>query len=232
MAAVYQHQLHAHHTHRSHPVRWALVILLVLAGLTVYGLRQLKSDTHITKAKTITKHLGTNDNTQTFREGYYTIALPKGWQFMSKQVDLYTIYHFRSALPGEDGNRMLDVYEDSNLPNFAENRMLPVTATPEGGLTTDASLVSDNCTQYTIGSLAGRPTVGAPAKWQGITFLCDVGNTLRNVVGTGSTDGLNTVIVKTVTSPPHHYFFTYTDNNSKPDFSIFTKALISFKLVQ
>lgn len=232
MSTVYQHQLHAHKTHRSHPVRWLIIVVLILGGGIWWGLKQLKPDTQITQAKVVTKKLETNDQTVTFHEGAFSIDLPKGWQFMSKQVDIYTIYHFRSALPGEDGNRLIDVYEDSDLPNFAENRMLPVTATEDGGLSTDASLISDNCTAYTIGSLATQKTVAAPAKWQDIQFLCDVGNTLRNVVGTGSTDGLNRVNVKTATSRPHHYFFTYTDNNYKPDFTVFTKAINSFKVVE
>jgi hypothetical protein len=57
-------------------------------------------------------------------------------------------------------------------------------------------------------------------------------NPLRNTVGTGSKDGLNTVIVQSPTSRPHHYFFTYTENNDKPNYNIFSAALNSFKLTE
>ena len=151
---------------------------------------------------------------------------------MNKHQSIYTIYQFKSTGPGYAGNRSLDIFEDSSLPNFAVNRMLPVTPNEEGGLTTDASLVSDNCSAYTTGPTTGRKTIAEPAKWQGIDFLCDMGNTLRNVVGTGSKDGLNTVIVQTPTSRPHHYFFVYTEGNDKPDYSFFVNAINSFKVIE
>ncbi|CAN5148025.1 hypothetical protein BH09PAT3_BH09PAT3_1880 [soil metagenome] len=232
MSTVYQHQLHAHKTHRSHVLRWTVIVLLILGGGIAYGLHSLKPNTTTTKAATVTKKLEANTATQTFFKGAFSIALPKGWQFMSKQQDIYTVYHFKSALPGEDGNRSIDIYEDSSLPTFPVNRMLPVTADEEGHLTTDASLVSDNCTAYTTGATTNLQKIGQMAKWQGIEFMCDMGNTLRNVVGTGSKDGINTVTVKTATSTPHHYFFTYTDNNFKPDYSIYAAAINSFKVIE
>lgn len=231
MSTVYQHQLHAHKTRRPHPWRW-LALILVLTGTGLwYGLNQLESDTVLSTPKTIVKEIDVDSAVDSYQKGAFSIDLPKGWQFMSKYENVYTIYRFKSTLSGDPGNRTIDVYEDSNLPNFAVNRMVPVVATETGGLVTDTAQVSENCTAYTTGNLSG-PTVGKTAKWQGIEFLCDMGNTLRNVVGTGSTDGLNTVNVKTPTSRNHKYFFTYTDNNINPDFGIFIKALNSFKVIE
>jgi hypothetical protein len=232
MSTVYQHQLHAHKTHRAHPWRWGILSVLVLTGLVIGGLQFLKPETQISSAKKVTKTLSTETATQTFTKGTFSIDLPKGWQFTSKQQDIYTIYHFKSALAGEDGNRMLDVYEDSSLPNFAVNRMIPVTATEQGGLTTDASLVSDNCSAYTTGTTTARKEIGQIARWQGIDFMCDMANTLRNTVGSGSKDGINTVVLQTPTSRPHRYFFAYTDNNIRPDYNIFANALNSFELTE
>ena len=65
-----------------------------------------------------------------------------------------------------------------------------------------------------------------------VEFLCDMANPQRNVVGTGSTDGLNTVKVSDQMGTQHRYFITYTENNSKPDYSIFIAAINSFKLAQ
>lgn len=231
MSTVYQHQLHAHKTHRPRRLRW-LFLILALIGLGVWwGLNQLKPETTISAPKTVTKEIDVDAAVDTYQKGAFSIELPKGWQFMNKYQNIYTIYRFKSTLSGDAGNRTLDVYEDSNLPNFAVNRMVPVVANEQGGLTTDTSLVSDNCSAYTTGTLSG-PSVGKIAKWQGIEFLCDMGNTLRNVVGTGSKDGLNTVKIKTATSREHRYFLTYTDNNINPDFSIFTKAINSFKVIE
>jgi hypothetical protein len=231
MPTVYQHQLHAHKTRRPHPWRWLFILVVLGGGGIWYGLSQLESETFVSAPETVTKQIDVDAAVDSYQKGAFSIELPKGWQFMSKEQNIYTIYRFRSTLSGDAGNRFIDIYEDSELPKFAINRMVPVVANEQGGLTTDTSQVSENCTAYTTGTLSGS-TVGKTAKWQGIEFNCDMGNTLRNVVGTGSKDGLNTVFVKTPTSRQHKYFFTYTDNNITPDFSIFTKALNSFKVIE
>jgi hypothetical protein len=232
MSTVYQHQLHAHKPRRRIRKRWLAVAAVAVACGVGYGLYSLKPDTQIKNATPTVRSVKKEANLQTFRRGTFSIDLPAGWQFTAKQQDLYTIYHFRSALPGEQGNRLLDVYEDSSLPNFAINRMLPVAATDDGGLVAESGQVSDNCAAYTTGATTGRTTVGQTAKWQGIEFLCDMANPQRNVVGTGSTDGLNTVKVSDQMGTQHRYFITYTENNSKPDYSIFIAAINSFKLAQ
>ena len=208
MSTVYQHQLHAHKPRRRLRKRWlGLAAVVVIAGIS-YALFSLKPDTQIKNAAPTTSSVKKDSNLQTFRRGTFSIDLPAGWQFTAKQQDIYTIYHFRSALPGEQGNRLLDVYEDSNLPSFAINRMVPVAATESGGLTAESGQVSDNCSAYTTGATTGRATVGQLAKWQGIEFLCDMANPQRNVVGTGSKDGLNTVKVTNQSGLQPRYFLT------------------------
>lgn len=232
MSTVYQHQLHAHKPRRRLRKRWlAVPAILILTGAGYSGYL-LKPNTTIKNAAPTTRSITKESNLQTFRRSTFSIDLPVGWQFTAKQQDIYTIYHFRSALPGEQGNRLLDVYEDSSLPNFAINRMIPVSATDDGRLVVDSGQVSDNCTAYTTGATTGRATVGQTAKWQGVEFLCDMANPLRNVVGTGSKDGLNTVKLADQGGQQHSYFLTYTENNSKPDYSIFIAAINSFKLAQ
>jgi hypothetical protein len=232
VSTVYQHQLHAHKTHHRHYKRWLVITLLIVGGLVYGSLQFLQPDTQIKNAGAVKRQITGKSATQDFHKGNFKISLPQGWQFMSVQKDIYTIYHFRSAQAGEDGNRLLDVYEDSKLPNFPVNRMLPVVATDEGGLITDASQVSDNCTAYTTGPTTGRSSAAQLAKWQGIEFLCDMANPLRNVVGIGSRDGLNTVKITSLSTGPHYYFITYTENNDKPDYGVVTAAINSFKVDQ
>lgn len=232
MSTVYQHQLHAHKIRRRHPKRWLIAGGIVLLAGAMYGAYALRPDTVITNAAPTTRQIKNDTHLQTFRRGTFSIDLPVGWQFMSKQQDTLTVYHFRSALPGDAGNRMLDVYEDSSLPNFAINRMVPVSSTEEGRLVVETGEVSDNCSAYTTGATTNRVTVGQMAKWQGVDFLCDMANPLRNVVGTGSKDGINMVRVTDQGGQRHSYFLTYTDNNSKPDYSIFIAAINSLKLAE
>ena len=77
--------------------------------------------------------------------------------------------------------------------------------------------------------MTGSTTGKSPAKWESIDFICDSGNYQRDVVGSVSGDGLNNINLTGPTKGPHRYFFTYTDNNSQPDYAIFSEALKSFK---
>jgi hypothetical protein len=227
MASVYQHQLHAKAPRRHHYKVWAVLALIGVVAV-ILGLRALKPNTQITAAKSVTSIIN-GPKTKKFDEGIFTINLPVDWTFVNVQRDIYTIYHFKSAIGGDDDDREMDVYVDSNPVNFPVNRMVPVQANGDS-LIVDAGEVSDNCTAYTTGATTDRTTVSEQAKWQGVTFLCDMANTARNVVGTGSPDGLNTVVLTGDVSGQHHFFFSYTDDNDKPDYSIFTNALTSFHL--
>jgi hypothetical protein len=225
MATVYQHQLHAHRSRRHHYKLWVLAVAVIVIGVVLW-LRTLKSDTKITNGKATTSTIA-GPATKKFDEPDFTINLPTSWTFIGAQHDINNIYHFRSEIGGDQGNRLLDVYEDSQLSKFAINRMVPVEA-DGASLTVSATEISDNCTAYTTGP-AAQTTVGSIAKWQGINFLCDMANPLRNVVGTGSPDGLNTVVLTGDLRGEHHYFFTYTENNNTPNYTIFTDALTSFQ---
>jgi hypothetical protein len=75
-------------------------------------------------------------------------------------------------------------------------------------------------------SSSAKPT---PGKWQGVNFICDLPNYLREVAGTGSADGINMVSVTGPAGGKHAYFFTYTDHTVQPDFSIFRTIISSFQ---
>jgi len=126
----------------------------------------------------------------------------------------------------KNNTRWLNVYMDTIPASLAVNRVLPVMG--NGAALSLPTNVSDNCTTFTGASNSTQLSV--TAKWQGITFLCDTGNYVRDVVGTSSLEGVNTVSLSTTTSGNHHFFFTYTDNSSSPDYTIFTNALKSFRL--
>jgi hypothetical protein len=78
--------------------------------------------------------------------------------------------------------------------------------------------------------VASDPAEATHAKWSGINFLCDLGNYLRDVVGTSSPEGINSVTLTGNTTGKHTLFFMYTDNTPSPDYSTFINALKSFQL--
>jgi hypothetical protein len=114
---------------------------------------------------------------------------------------------------------------DTIPTNIGVNRVLPVQG--EGSRVIPTT-VSDTCADFTGDKVPGNQNT--PAKWGGIDFLCDLANYERDVVGTSSSDGVNTVKVTGATTGTHQIFFTYTDNGATPDFTIFVNAVTSFRM--
>lgn len=163
--------------------------------------------------------------TKQFDEGVFTISLPTDWVYTGRQTEIapyapYT-WHNTKANPGVE---QLAVYVDTIPTNLGVNRVLPVQG--EGDRTIPTT-VSDTCADFTGNKVPGSATT--PAKWDGINFLCDLANYERDVVGTSSADGVNTVKV-TGSTGSHQIFFTYTDNGATPNFTIFEDAVSSFRL--
>jgi hypothetical protein len=213
------------HHHRKLYV-WLISFVCVLVISVFAGDKLLKSDTHIAKAPAPTVHaLNYNDTkTITFSEPLFMIALPSDWKLESKATTPYVTYRFGSTLAHQDA-RWLDIYTDGVPAGFGVNRALAVSAS--GGKLVLESDVSDNCANFT-GPVAGQPATATLGKWQGVDFLCDLGNYVRDVVGTSSPEGPD-VVTLTGTTGKHQFFFAYTDNNASADYSIFTNALKTFR---
>jgi hypothetical protein len=162
--------------------------------------------------------------TQVFHLPSFQINLPKDWQQVTPPT-IHAAYSWRGATK-ENNARSLDIYIDNIPVNFAVNRMLPLTANGSGVQATGG--VSNNCSTFTLASTTDPRTGIAPSKWDGIDFLCDMANYVRNVVGTSSAEGVNTVSVAGP-SGTHKYFFVYTDHSGEPNYDTFTAALQSFQ---
>ena len=58
-----------------------------------------------------------------------------------------------------------------------------------------------------------------------------MGNYERDVVAVGSQQGVNTVLLTGATAGRQHVLLVYTDNNTNPDYGIFTAIVRSFRLL-
>jgi hypothetical protein len=214
------------HSHRRFYI-WFIGFAIFLAALFGFGHHYLKSNTHIgSPPPVVTKKISYDPPAQTiFNENLFSIGVPSGWKLVTRN-DIPAPTYTWQGTTGDDQSRWLSVYVDMSLPAFAVNRELHIMGS--GSAINVVSDTSDNCTSFT-GASTAQNHGSAPAKWEGIDFLCDVGNYERDVVGIVSSDGFNTVSV-TGASSMHHFFFTYTDNSVRPDYSIFTNSLKSFRL--
>lgn len=208
-----------------------LIFVLALIGGAVYGVmyvkNMLKPNTVIKQAKPVETKVTFEETKTKYDQPNFTIEIPKDWKLMPQPGGSYKTYTWQKSNKGTDG-QILTIYEDKIPANFAVNKVLIVRGegdhvVPEGGM-------SDNCSKYTKNSNLPNQ-VGAPAKWQDVDFLCDQHNKQRDVIGTSSKDGVNTVVLTGPTAGTHKYFFAYSNHNvANPDYSPFTAAINSFRM--
>ncbi|MFA5004417.1 MAG: hypothetical protein WC498_04045 [Candidatus Saccharimonadales bacterium] len=161
-------------------------------------------------------------------ETYFTTQLPFGWKRVSFQTSPNIMYTYQG---GKANTQILSIYIDNLPTTLAVNRVLPLEV--QGGRLVHGTL-SDNCVDFLSPSILNTPQAQTKkvvdAKWQNVEFYCDIGNFQRNVTGTSSEAGINKLVLGGSTTGAHNVFFTYTDNGSSPDYSVFYSVLDSFKL--
>lgn len=201
---------------------------LLIAVTVLWVQAQVEPRTTLTQATATTKRVDYTPQTKRYNLDGFSIAVPAEWQLVPRPAGPYQTYTWQYSEQGTNGVQ-LQIYKDTIPANFAVNRVITVEAAPSGLRVSSA--VSDNCSTFTKNISPVPNRVGAPARWQGIDFLCDQANPERDVIGTSSKDGINTVALRNAaTGQTNKFFFTYTNYDISPDYSAFTAALSSFKL--
>ena len=216
------------HKHRRGKRTIVVVLMIGMFALLVYWLMHLRIAPTATIQSSPPSSKNYDSATQakiTVTKPEFTVQLPTGW--LERKVTASPTgprYTFSAPTPQ---TKILDIYIDNPPTNMAINNAI-VVSTQGDGLTHDR--VSDNCTTYTDPKSKNVQTGNAPARWQEIDFICDMGNVERQVVGIISHDGMNQVKV-TGPSGTHKVFMTYTDNKISPDYTILYDILndIHFK---
>ena len=200
----------------------SIFILLSLAIYFIYKINHVKTTIHQSSG-TVSVVVSPDSQTNTYDEGDFTIAIPKSWQPVKVPSSLYKIYEWKTTI---GGSQILDIYQDSIPQSFPVNRELALQ--PDGGRVLTIGLVSDNCANFT--KTTGASTLAIPAKWQGVNFLCDEANYERDVIGTGSDSGINSIALTGDISGTHKFFFVYNNYSISTDFTLFYQILGSFYL--
>jgi hypothetical protein len=204
-----------------------VAVLIVLAAAVLAGKHFLSADTSLGDAPpasttVVTPHTAGKKH---FGAGLFTLELPADWKSIAPPQQAYKIYSWHNTAQNE-GVRRLDVYVDG-APQMPVNRVLPIQA--NGARVVPLGQVSDNCITFTEGAKHASGS-SLPGKWRRVNFLCDTANYVRDVVGTSSPDGIDTVKVVSPASGGHSLFFVYTDNSATPDYDIFTNLVTDFRL--
>jgi hypothetical protein len=222
---------HRRKNQKKKTVAW-LIGLAILIGLSLWGVATVRAmmqpKTVIKQSRTVKTHVDYSQKTKHYDETDFSLDLPTTWQQLPPPENSpYKMFIWQSADRVTNGQR-IEIYEDTIPLKYAVNRVLIVHG--ETDHMTLGGSASDNCAQYTTGKSAPNE-FGAPAKWQNVDFLCDMANDARDTIGTSSSDGLNTVILRSQSSGlSHKFFFTYTDHSTNPDYTVFYDALNSLRM--
>lgn len=217
------------HKHRKIVLSSLGLILLVILGIVAFKGLHLTAvpQTKIKNASPVTTAYDVHEPKKVkIDEPLFSMELPAGWTTYKPApgAPVPAAYDFKS--PSAEA-RQLAVYIDAIPATMPLNRIVVVSS---NGGTLDHSNASDNCSEYTQPTAAEKAAGVADGKWQGVDFLCDIGNYERNVVGTASTEGNNQVTLTGPTVGAHKIFLVYTDNGASADYTVFYGIINSFKL--
>lgn len=203
---------------------FALLFLIVAAVAGYYTWKSLQQKPVVSQSKAVITKISYQGKTKHYTEDNFSIDIPIEWQADPRPVNTYQSFTWHNI--SKANSEAIEVYEDTIPTNFSVNRALVVNgALDHLELTGQAS---ENCVNFTKDLVTGQSELGVRAKWQNVDFLCNRITTSRDVIGTSSTDGINTVILRGTNGVKHRFFFTYTDNQLSPDYTVFYNALASF----
>jgi hypothetical protein len=220
--------------HQKRHAKLIIAIVITLLGSGAYLLIYFHptSAPTIQNAAAVVKHYdGDSSHKVHFAESNFSIDLPQAWKQVAHVTNPYNQWSFQGTT-GDDRSRIVAVYEDSMPLTMPVNRVLILTN--ENNELSHNDSVSDNCINYTSAAQQADPeairTKVVLDKWQGVNFYCDIGNYLRNVIGTSSAGGINTISLTGKSSGVHKFYFTFTDATISPDYTAFYNMLDSFSL--
>lgn len=201
-----------------------VVIFSVIAFIIWYFLFR-NSGESITSFERVDNNVKINSPaTQDFTTNEFTITLPEQWELLGKDKPYYNeeYYLFQSKVVNKEG-RFLKVYINLIPENLAVNRMLPIVAQNNRIVAGD---MSGDCKNF-----KDAPEVSSGQKWltewKDVPFYCALAG-VTNQVGTGTSQIGYPTTVNGDKSGSNKYFFMYTDQTAKPDYSILKNAVNSF----
>jgi len=200
-----------------------IILIIGLGSYTYYTLS--RSTTTIKQSSPVVRYFRAPSNKiQTIVESDFSFSLPDNWHAVNIHSTLYRIYQFESTIGSSE---VLDIYQDTIPFNMPVNRELVIKAV--GDRLVNVGSVSRNCINY-FTKPTNNPSGSVLLKWQGVSFLCDTANYERNVVGTGSIDGINSVRLDSPSLGSHIFFFTLTDYGINSNYAVLYQVINSFRL--
>lgn len=209
-----------------------LVLLFAFVFLAIGGYwavkHFLRADTQLSQSAGVIRHVDVaTPPTKQIDKPQFTMTIPASWKAVQTQRIPHATYAWQGTEPNER-SRWLEIYVDNIPETMAFNRLLPLAGGGARPIMSDT--ISDNCVNFTDEKQADPITGNILAKWSNVSFYCDASKSQRNVIATGSVDGINTVKLTGEKSGVHRLLFVYTDHGASPDDTPFTDILNSFQM--
>lgn len=161
----------------------------------------------------------------------FKMTFPTTWELNGKKnpYSNQVYYEYQNKLKNYD-NRMLKVYVDVFPSDFPINKLLPISVINNKIIPNE---LSEDCHTFNGAPMAlndGQVKASTwHAKWQGVSFICDMQSLQQNNVGTASLEEGYGVTIANKNGNKHKYFFVYIDHNVRPEYSIMKNAIESFE---
>jgi hypothetical protein len=209
----------------------AITISVLLVGLLLgYWLITRNSNTQLNNndKPLISTVKAASQNTD-INEADFSLSLPGKWVLTQKNWDArYRAWQWQLQDAKLAAGRWVRLYEDTIPADYAYNYLLPLEANGDSLI---IGQISGNCADFTTTAQThNNGTIAAVAKWQQISFYCDYGNQVFQVVGTSSKEGINSVSLTGSSGHTHKFFFLYQDNNVTPDLNTLAGILATFRV--
>lgn len=203
-----------------------ILFILLLIALTVKFL--LLPKTKINHPKAVVSQVSATtetSNLKTYSAANFSFKMSPGWTSVAVKNSPYHLYEWQY---GSGSNyQTIDIFEDSQTSNFAVNKVIIVE--PSGNHISVLGPPSDNCANFTNGTKTSTQT-GYPAKWMGVSFLCDLNTTTSDTIGISSAAQINSVTLTNSNNARHSFYFLYTDHAITPNYTDLNDLLDTFTL--
>ena len=231
---MYRSQRRVTNRKKSAPIFMILLVIILLSVAWYFINRDVLKSTKIKGSdQAITGYYdgSATSNKKIIKEPGFSFSLPDDWKEIAREKGPpYETIQWRSFKKGSE-SRDLKLWVNTIPTEMAVNRIMPITIVGNKILAGD---ISDNCVNFNINKYNPKTNEKviekSPGKWQGASFICDLGNYLRNLVGTSVVDGDYNATLKTKDGKDMKFFFVYTDHTPAPDYQVFVDALKSFEM--
>ena len=208
-------------------------VLILLALALIFGVWYIFFKNNQSTTATFVKSSDTQfvpkESKKVIRTEYFAITVPNTFENNGKKNPLANqVYYELQDKKKNDDARYIRIFVDVFPKDYAVDEVMTVY---NDGKRLTPGQFSGDCSSFT-GAPKYNPANDANkvwnTSWQGIPFVCDIGNVFVQI-GTISKDSGYGQVMDGPSGQKHTYFFVYVDQNNRPNPQIFADAINSFQ---